>query len=396
VILNLNASPIEVLLPKNGLAVFDDKKVLLPFCDDIIITLSQLGLFLMKEGRREPSVVAAGYWLRKHQLMAIKSQYSEKVSLSKGVAFHIAPGNVDSLFFYSMVVSVLCGNQTILRISNKLSDETLFFIELIERFFINNKQFSAVRSLMNIVQYQHTHSSGDKITQQLSIFADVRVIWGGDNAVKQISEIPLKEHGCNVTFPDRYSVGIIQLKHEAQLDRAVNDLLADIKPFYQQACSSPKIIYWLKTAQKLQDKFWLLLSRKLNEQITLAPTDLISQLVYLQRLPLLANEKSKTPVSLTKYGVIQRVDSQLITIDMIKSHCGLWVLLNQQINELDEIKLFEHCQTVTVSGVDENRWLPWQKTTHPPMKRIVSAGQALSFSHVWDGVDMIKCLTNFS
>ena len=293
-ILKLKHLPIDILLPKNNEATFDDRKQMSPFSDEIISALCQLGLFLMKEGRQEPSIVAAGYWLRKKQLLVLKSAYAKQKMLAKGVAFHIAPGNVDSLFFYSMIVSVLCGNQTILRISNKLSEETLFFIQLLNTFFAKHSEFSAVQSLMNIVQYDYACIEGDEITLQLSLFADVRVIWGGDNTVKEISKIPLKANACDITFPDRYSIAVIKIENELQVKQAVNNLLTDIKPFYQQACSSPKVIYWLNTAQKFQDEFWLLLADKLNQQVSLRSTDLISRLVYLQRLPLLFTKEQQS------------------------------------------------------------------------------------------------------
>ena len=94
-----------------------------------------------------------------------------------------------------------------------------------------------------------------------------------------------------------------------------------------------------------------------------------------------------------KHELLQVMEVESITLDSIKSHTGLWVLLSKQINNLDEIELFEHCQTVTVSGVDKPDCLTWSEITLQPMKRIVPAGQALAFSHIWDGIDLIEKLS---
>lgn len=399
-ILNLKHLPINVLLPENSIALFDDEQKLRPFNDEIISALSQLGLFLMKNGRQDPSIVAAGYWLRKKQLLDIKSQYINQRKFAKGIAFHIAPGNVDSLFFYSLVVSVLCGNQTLLRISNQISDETQFFIRLLNAFFAEYSEFSAVQALMRIVQYKHASLEGQQITQQLSLFADVRVIWGGDNTIKEISKVPLKVSACDIAFPDRYSVAVIQLNNEQAVEQAVNNLLTDIKPFYQQACSSPKVIYWLETAQRLQEQFWLLLASKLTKQVTMNPTDLISRMVYLQRLPLLfakAQHDQQGQLSVIHYEMLRQVNVTSLPLEIIKPHCGLWVLLSTQIKCLTDMKLFEHCQTITVTGVDEDIIQHWQQsvklTKSHTAKRIVPSGQALTFSHIWDGIDFIDALT---
>jgi len=396
VILNLEHSPLTLLLSKNKVAIWDSSVKLAPFDQTVINSLSQLGVFLMKNGRTEPSIVAAGYWLRKTHLLTLQQEYIESCNTAKGVAFHIAPGNVDTLFFYSLVVSVLSGNQTILRISNKLTSQSLFLIELLTRFFNEDNKHDVLYSLIHLIQYNHGSEQGLEITQKLSLFADTRVIWGGNKTVDDISQIRQKRGANNITFPDRYSVAVIQLESDCEIDNAVNLFLTDIKPFNQQACSSPKVIYWLNTEQKLQDKFWLLFRVKAAEQLVLLPSDLVSQLVYLQRLPLLNNTNQNNELSIEKHNALQLVNVSFITEEAIKAHCGLWVLLSQQVEKLTEIVLFSHCQTVTTTGIESSKIKHWQQSTQleKAPKRIVPAGQALTFSHIWDGIDLIDNLTS--
>ncbi len=394
-ILNLNSLPITVLLPNNSSGQIESSYTATPFSEQLIKELSELGSFLMTKGRAVPSIVAAGYWLRKSHLLAIKSQYPTQQLQAKGTVFHIAPGNVDTLFFYSMIISVLCGNQTVLRVSNKLSVDTLRLLDLMNQFFIESGCNTLITSLITVIQYDHD----DAITAKISSASASRVIWGSDETIETISQFSLNTDTCNnannICFPDRYSVAVIQLDNESQLKGAVENLLRDIKPYFQQACSSPKVVYWLNTAQHLQDEFWTLIAKQLSEQESLEAPDLISQLVYVQQLSLLlgAGNIDKNKRLLKRYGLLQVAEVESITFDSIKSHCGLWVLLSQQINELEEIKLFEHCQTVTMSGVESLLWQCWQKTTQQSMKRIVPAGQALAFSHIWDGIDLVDVLT---
>jgi hypothetical protein len=221
------------------------------------------------------------------------------------------------------------------------------------------------------------------------------VIWGGNESIDHICQFPLVNgNSDNICFPDRYSVAVIYLKDEAGINSAVDNLLRDIKPYYQQACSSPKVVYWLNTAHSLQDKFWLLLDQRLSQQESLETTDLIAQLLYIQRLPLLlsADKIDKNKCLLKKHDLLQVLEVESTTLDSIKLHSGLWVLLSLQINSLDDIKLFEHCQTVTVSGIKKSEYKGWQYTTLQPMRRLILAGQALAFSHVWDGVDLVEGL----
>lgn len=423
VILNLKAFDINVLFPtdysyqrhsyqrhtyQRHSHQLDTSMTDSPFSDRLMKQLTQLGEFLMANGRTHPSIVAAGYWLRKSHLLSIKAKYPINELQAKGTVFHIAPGNVDTLFFYSMMVSMLCGNQTILRVSHEMSVEAKALLLLLNQFHIASAIDDPILSLLTVIQYPRD----DVITAKISSLCHSRVIWGGDQSIAHISQFPLLNQTVNnkiasnktknnqttnnICFPDRYSVAVIQIEEASQLKQAVDNLLRDIKPYHQQACSSPRVVYWLNTAQSLQDKFWTLLDQKLSEQESLAATDLMSQLLYLQRLPLLlkTDDANKNNILLKKYGLLQVIESDAINLNSITSHCGLWVLLSLQINSLDNIELFDHCQTVTVSGIEQSQYECWQSNTLQPMKRIISAGQALAFSHVWDGVDLIQNLTS--
>ena len=391
-ILNLNSLPITVLLPNNSSGQIDTNLTCLPFSEQLIDELTELGTFLMTIGRSVPSIVAAGYWLRKSHLLAIKSQYPTQQLQAKGTVFHIAPGNVDTLFFYSMIISVLCGNQTLLRVSNKLSADTQSLLDLINQFFIESTVSAIVKSLITVIQYDHN----DSITAEISSASAARVIWGSDETIDYICQFSLNpciDHNANnICFPDRYSVAVIQIENDAQIKSACDNLLRDIKPYFQQACSSPKVVYWLNTAQHFQDKFWILIAKQLSEQESLEAADLISQLVYMQQLPLLLKTKgtSNNKCTLKVDGLLKVAELQTITLDSIKSHNGLWVLLSIIINDLSDINLFEHCQTVTMSGIELSEW---NSCKDQPMKRIIPAGQALAFSHIWDGIDLVDMLT---
>lgn len=392
-ILNLKQYPVNILFPKNKAYTIDSEVCELPFSEALIEQLTQLGDFLMSKGRSVPSIVAAGYWLRKSHLQAIKKQYPVSRLQAKGFVFHIAPGNVDTLFFYSMIISVLCGNQTLLRISNKLSDDALTLLQLLNQFFEHCPDNRLICSLLTVIQYPYN----DAITKGISSTCNARVIWGGDETIAHISQFQLaNKSATNLCFPDRYSVAVIQIETESQVKEAVENLLRDIKPYFQQACSSPKVVYWLNTAHSLQEAFWQLLDEQLKVDQRLEATDLISQLLYIQRLPLLINDK-KININgclLKKHDLLHVAQVESLTLDSIKYHPGLWVLLNLQINSLADIKLFRHCQTVTVFGIAQEHWQYWQSMAEQPMKRVVSSGQALAFSHVWDGIDLVDSLTH--
>lgn len=397
-ILNLKALPVKILLPVAHSGEIETTLTCMPFSDELINELSLLGTYLMSRGRNIPSIVATGYWLRKSHLSSIKSQYPTDELQAKGMVFHIAPGNVDTLFFYSMIISVLCGNQTLLRMSNDLNEDAQQLLVLINQFISESSNIILLPSLFTVIQYEYN----DQVTAEISACSIARVIWGSDQTINHMSKFPLStmlQGGAgstnNICFPDRYSVAVIQLDNENQIESASKNLLRDIKPYFQQACSSPKVIYWLNTAQILQKKFYARLDELLNKSEGLEANDLISQLLYLQRLPLLVDSTNEyeNKCLIYPYDLLKVADFKSIPLACINEHIGLWVLLSMQIGSLDEIQLFDHCQTVTVDGIEKFKWSDWEKNTEQPMKRIATAGQALAFSHVWDGIDLVVELT---
>lgn len=95
------------------------------------------------EVRRFPDLVALGYWLRKSNMLALAKRYEHLVIRPIGNVFHAAPGNVDSLFVYSGILSLLCGNANIIRLSSKTGGSADVLCEHIARISPDHPDASA-------------------------------------------------------------------------------------------------------------------------------------------------------------------------------------------------------------------------------------------------------------
>jgi len=73
-----------------------------------------------------PEIAALGFWLRNNNLNSLRNENinlienTKYISAPLGKIFHVCPANVDTMFFYSLTVSLLMGNKNILRISNRM------------------------------------------------------------------------------------------------------------------------------------------------------------------------------------------------------------------------------------------------------------------------------------
>jgi len=135
-----------------------------------------------------PATAALGFWLRKSHLTEIINQNqhllgNNKVRISpSGTVFHICPSNVDTMFLYSLAISLLAGNKNILRISQRVSDPLLDLIFDLINEVINRDEFIHLQDYLSIVTYGHD----EEINSYFSQIADVRIIWGGDNTINTL------------------------------------------------------------------------------------------------------------------------------------------------------------------------------------------------------------------
>ena len=239
---------VEVVCPAVGrLTTLDHLKATAPFDPQVkaMVTAFSRRLAQDPEARAFPEIVALAHWLRPRAILDLEEAFraglpAGTVALGRGLALHFAPGNVDTIFLYSALLSVLAGNATVVRVSSRDSAQ----IGLLTRVLgtvLADPAFAAVAARIRIVRYAREAA----ITAALSATCDLRVIWGGDASVREIKAFPLPPRARDLPFPDRWSLSVIDA---ATLNAEGTDLPAvarsfanDAYWFGQMACSSPRL-----------------------------------------------------------------------------------------------------------------------------------------------------------
>ena len=173
---------------------------------------------LMAPGiRTYPELAALGHWFRGASLQQLAQQCptdtGEALVLGRGLAFHLAPSNVDSVFMYSWLLSLLAGNVNIVRVSQKASAGQAFLVTVLAE-TLDEGVGEAVRSRIVLLTYPHD----DDITRVISEASLLRVVWGGDATVQKIRAIPLRPTAVEICFPDRFSACAIESESLLRLD----------------------------------------------------------------------------------------------------------------------------------------------------------------------------------
>ena len=392
---------IKIVIPKEINSIDEisiEEKVLEPFSDILIEYVNDVSKAILQDTffKQYPELMALAFWMRRSHILQLKQYFLEqkkdKILLGRGIVFHMAPSNVDTIFVYSWFISLLVGNSNILRISDKENIQTGLLLNVLTSILYQEK-YKELQNRVIIVKYGHIN----EITQKLSALADIRVIWGGDETINHIRTIPIKATATELTFADKFSFAIINSK---ELLRS-NNLKIFIENFYndsfwfgQMACSSIRLVSWIGTSEdnkKAKYLFWKMFEDYLEKQQPddIAPADIINKLVAECSMAIESNiqiDKTNTPY-------INRVTVNNLNEIKENLHCGTGLFYELEANKIEEIFPFitKKHQTVAQFGFSKEELTKLVYQAMPiGIDRIVPIGKSLDFSYIWDGYDLFR------
>lgn len=369
-----------------------------PFSDEVIALCTDFSrrLFRDDQAARYPELLALAFWMRKAELVRLNEEFSRlksshAVLVPRGLVFHVPPANVDTIFIYSWLMSVLAGNRNVIRLSPRASEQT----SIICRIFNESLSEAAPSLRQNTVILRYGHER--EITQTISAVSDVRILWGGDASVNSLRAIPLPPHAKELTFPDRYSFAIMRTSRYQESDEEARSQLADqffndVFWFDQMACSSPRLLIWLgdgsATSAASHDFMNRVQTRAQQRGYQVQPQTRINRFSFACHAALDGNATGYRDLGEL---VVLNVDT---TQELSREHCGGGLLLETRISQLEELERFvtRRDQTMTYFGFDALELASLAARLNG-LDRIVPFGHALNFNRFWDGYDLLQELT---
>lgn len=374
-----------------------------PFNDAAMRFVADLSRTLLGDRsiRAFPELMALAHWFRPAKLQqlaeSLRHSTAPGVPLAKGLVFHIAPANVDSVFVYSWLLSLLCGNANIVRISRRATEQVDAFVRVAARLLADDRH--AHTATTNVVlTYDHDAS----ISTAISAACQLRVVWGGDTTVSKIRAIPLPPLSSELAFPNRFSLAVIG-------SAAVNALpateLADLgRRFYndafwfnQQACSSPRVIVWIGSpadTAAAKARFWRTLDTTVAQmKPENAAGNVMNRLTTTYRI---AQSRSHAAVVSASAAMPARIEADALVAEDRQCHDGNCLFIELERPEIAAIPdlLTPIDQTIATFGIQREQWLPLLPALPPhAADRIVPIGSALEFNEVWDGQNFLISFT---
>jgi hypothetical protein len=153
-------------------------------------------------------------------------------------------GNVATLPMFSLVPALLAKNVCLVKLAYPEPEGTDQLLSVLADSKAGDIKGTDLLNAVAVVWFDYHNQT---LNEQMSLAADVKIVWGGADAIKAITALPRREHCSEIIFGPKYSIGLIDRKKiesdPKKLDESVAAFVRDISIFDQRACSAPQTIF---------------------------------------------------------------------------------------------------------------------------------------------------------
>lgn len=368
-----------------------------PFAQTRRAALNRLSLALLRDPllRQDPAAVAVAFWLRASHVERMAAAHAaigelepNVIRVPAGRVFHVAPANVDTLFVYSWALSFLCGNANVVRVPSHETDVVAAMLDCVSREAEHDPDLANANLF---VSYEHD----DAVTTTLSRWCSHRVIWGGNETTAALRALPLNPHASERLFGSKFSTCAVRAEGYLAADNRALEQLAsaffnDVFWFDQMACSSPQVVFWVGGAAEAEAAVRAFSSRlQLEvERRAYRPGTAEASHRRLFAFDLVLRNDARVDLSYPGFVNVSLAGPS----DVEKVACGGGLLRHLRVDALDDLLplMGEADQTVTHFGFPAEELRAFARRAGARgVDRLVPIGEALAFSPVWDGYDLL-------
>jgi len=298
----------------------------------------------------------------------------------RGLTCHWLAGNVPTLALFSIFISLVTKNVCLAKASPKSYDELLLFLETFK--FVKTKKIDGEEFIKSVAVILIENNDRD-MQEKLSLLADARIAWGGEDAVAAITGLKKNLFCEDIVFGPKYSYAIIDKESvEKDSKKLAQKLAIDVSVFDQYACSSPHTVFLQKNAQAFAEE----LAKQLElVNRMLLPKGKIDPAKSAEIISLRSEYELKGRVFSSKgteWTVIYSEEPGLA------KGCFSRVIFVKPIDDLEKIKDYNdrQKQTLGLGFTKENKLKYLDQITLRGIDRCPDIGFLTFYESPWDGM----------
>ena len=306
----------------------------------------------------------------------------------KGIILHWLSGNVPVLGMLSLVQGILTKNVNIIKLplENGAILPKMVAEIMKHRVAIDGGKELSGETIFKGVRFVYCPRDDKTSQENLSRIADVRVAWGGKDAVEAVIRNPKKYSTKDVVFGPKYSFVVIAKNSisKEEIDDIAYKIALDASIFEQKGCNSPHTVFIEESGNISGIEFAKSLSKGMEKVLKRIP-----------KAPLTPQESLKIINTRSEYEFIGEVFaskgtewSVLYSADEgLADACFNRVLFVRPIKSLDQVlKYIDHnSQTIGLCISENERFSFAKKATAAGVERITDLGKMSVYDHPWDG-----------
>ncbi len=159
----------------------------------------------------------------------------------RGLTVHWIAGNVPVLGIFSVLQSLLTKNVSLIKASSKSYQDMLKLLGSFKN--VNTAKISGSNILKTIAVLLVDRKDREN-HEKLSLAADIRVVWGGKEAVDTIINLKKRLETEDIIHGPKYSYAVIGKNTlDKDINKIAQKLAIDVCVFDQYACSSPHTVF---------------------------------------------------------------------------------------------------------------------------------------------------------
>lgn len=319
---------------------------------------------------------------------------------ARGLVCHWLAGNVQILGLFALVQAILTKNCNMLKVSK--NDEGVFRLLLTAfeglEYTCTDGHVIKGEDLLKTIAVIYFPRTADDVARQMSASADVRIAWGGREAVETVASYPSRYDAETVIFGPKLSMAVIareDLQDEQEARKLVRRVAVDVSIFDQTGCASPHNVYIERNGAVSPEQFCELLTEAMRKTELQIPKPAMSA----EQVSAIHSIRSVYDFCGKVYGS-ETMSYTILLDEEPASHKPVYsrVIFVHVVDDINETLAFvnEDIQTIGISSASERMRLFASSAAVQGAMRFPLIGRMLNFEMPWDGIILIDRLVKWN
>lgn len=319
---------------------------------------------------------------------------------ARGLACHWMAGNVQILGLFALVQCIMTKNVNLLKVSAKDGGVFSTLLGAFDGLSYTTESGYTIygKDLMQTVAVVYFSRHAVKLGELMSKSADIRIAWGGQEAVQTVAGYPSMIGSETVIFGPKLSFAVISremLPDEQAAKKLARRLSVDVSVFDQTGCASPHNLFIEKGGNVSPEQFCEILREAMRKTEIQIPKPTMSP----EQVSAIHSIRGVYDFCGVTYGSETMSYSALLD-DNNTLHKPVYsrVLFVHAVDSIEDSlqHISEDIQTIGIEAPREKAIAYAEKATRLGAARFPQIGRMLNFEMPWDGIVLIDRLVRWN